>query len=109
MIEGRREVKVAVLKLQLAGLDLGDIQNVVDDREQMLAGSADLTQSLDLRGGGIGAQQVGKAEDGVKRRANLVDMLARKLLFARLAASAASFAAASSAVRDSTCFSRCLR
>ena len=64
---------------ELAGFDLGQIENVVDDRQQMLAGGVDLVQPFALRRrNAAAAQQGGHAEDGVHRRANLVAHVGEK-------------------------------
>ena len=73
VVEDGREVEVGVLQSQLAGLDLGQVEDVVDDRQQVLARGVDLGQALGLLRRGAGAlQQVGQADDGVHRRADLV-------------------------------------
>ena len=62
-----------VLKFQFGGLDLGQIQNVVDDAEKVLRGGFELGQVVALRGRQAGVlQQVGHANHGVQGRANLV-------------------------------------
>ena len=47
------EVELDLLQLQLAGLDLGEVEHVVEDRQQRLAGLADHVQPLALRGGQV--------------------------------------------------------
>lgn len=42
MIKDVGQRKVGALKLQAPGFDLGQIKDVVDDRQQMFRGSADL-------------------------------------------------------------------
>ena len=62
-----------VLHLQLVGLDLGKVEDVVDDAKQGVAGPLDLLQVVALLGGQFGLEgQVGHADDGVHRRADLV-------------------------------------
>ncbi len=62
------------IELELSGLDLRDVENVVDDGEQGLAGDADQLQVAAVLRIVIGAsqQQVGIAEDAVEGRADLV-------------------------------------
>mmetsp|Transcript_18214 Transcript_18214/g.43670 ORF Transcript_18214/g.43670 Transcript_18214/m.43670 type:complete len:579 (-) Transcript_18214:81-1817(-) len=61
------------LELHLAGLDLGEVEHVVDDAQQMLGRIGDLLQPLLLhRLDGVALGQVGQADDGVHRRADLV-------------------------------------
>jgi len=67
-----------VFELQLAGFDFGDIQDVVDDGEQMLARSVDLAKPLGLRRADFPAQQVSKAENGVHRRTDFVRHVGEK-------------------------------
>ena len=42
------EVEIVEEEVHLAGLDLGDVEDVVDHRQQVLAGRADLLQIADL-------------------------------------------------------------
>ena len=73
VVENRRQGKVGLLELQLAGFDLGQIENVVDDRQQMLGGGGDLVQLVGLFGRRSGAaHEVGETDDGVHRRADFV-------------------------------------
>mmetsp|Transcript_96387 Transcript_96387/g.267836 ORF Transcript_96387/g.267836 Transcript_96387/m.267836 type:complete len:597 (+) Transcript_96387:999-2789(+) len=61
------------LELHLAGLDLGEVEHVVDDAQQMLGRIGDLLQPLLLhRLDGVALGQVGQADDGVHRRADLM-------------------------------------
>ena len=78
MVEHGRQGEIAVFQLQLAGLDLRNVEDVVDDRQQVLAGCVDLAQPLGLACRGLGAQQVGEAEDGVHRRADFVRHVAQE-------------------------------
>ena len=67
------EGKITVLQFQLAGLDLRKVKNVIDDRQQVPPGSVDLLQPFSLRRrDAIALQQVGKAKDGIHRRADFV-------------------------------------
>ena len=67
------EVEIGLVEGQAAGLDLRDVEDVVDDREQVLGRVAHLDQAglgLDVRD--AAAQQVGEPDDRVHRRADLV-------------------------------------
>ncbi len=76
------EIEIADVQNQLAGLDLGKIQDVVDDTEQMLRGSADLAQLLALFGLQCGIlQQVGQTNDRIHRRADLMAHIRQKRAF----------------------------
>ena len=60
-------------RLQLAGFDLGDIQDVVDQRQQVGAVALDGLHGVQLVGiDEVGQQQLGEAQDGGHGRANLV-------------------------------------
>ncbi len=67
------EVEVDAFDIDLAGLDLRKVENVVDDRQEMLAGLVDgVGETLLLRVQRRLAQQLGHAQDAVHRRADLV-------------------------------------
>ena len=67
------EREVGVLQRHLAGLDLGQVEDVVDDLQQVLGGAIDLGQAFALlRVARVATHQVGEADDGVHRRADLV-------------------------------------
>ena len=69
----RRRSKAAALQLEPPGLDLGEVEDVVDDAQQRVAARADDLGELALLGGQLGVeQQAGHADDGVHRRADLV-------------------------------------
>src|SRR5262249_30389982 len=74
-IEGRR------LQLHPSGLDLGEIQDVVNQGELVLGRDGDLLQvghqPPAVQIPGFLLQQLAVADDGVERRAQLIDMLAR--------------------------------
>ena len=42
------EVDVGKVEIELAGLDLGQVEHVVDEREQMLTGRQDVLEVLSL-------------------------------------------------------------
>ncbi len=65
--------EVDLLDLQLAGFDLREVEDVVDDRQQRLARVPHRLRVVALAGVEIGLeQQVGHADDAVHRRADLV-------------------------------------
>ncbi len=67
------ELELDVLQDDLAGHEPGEIQDVLDDVEQVLAGDADLLQEFALRRRRVGAQgQVGHAHHAVDGRQELV-------------------------------------
>ncbi len=73
IVENRGEVEVGALQMQPARLDLGQVENVVDDRQQVLPGAVDLVQARGLFRRRPGApQQMGEADDGVQRSSDLV-------------------------------------
>ena len=76
-----RRSKSSVLQLQLAGLDLGEVEDVVDDAEQRLAarahGSRRSSRCSAVR---LGVQQqLGHADDAVHGRADLVAHVGQEL------------------------------
>ena len=57
------------LDLQLAGLDLGEVEDVVDDSQEAVAGALDRARELVLLLGELGLQEeAGHPEDAVQRR-----------------------------------------
>ena len=70
------EVRWTFGQLELPGLERGELEDVADQLEQVLAGVADLLHLLALLGGertvDLGEQDVGEPEDGVERTAQLV-------------------------------------
>ena len=73
VFEHSRQVEVGLFDGQLAGLNFREIQNIVDDAQQMLAGLLDLAHVVALAGGEFGGQrQVGQAHDGVHGGADFV-------------------------------------
>ena len=67
------EIEIDVLDRQFAGLDLREIENVVDDAKQVLAGTLDLLHVVALARRELGLQrEMGKADDRVHRRPDLV-------------------------------------
>ena len=71
--ENFADLEGGVVQLELAGFDLGEVENVVDEREQRLGRILDDAQVLALHGRQLGSQQqLRHADDGVHRRADLV-------------------------------------
>ncbi len=67
------EIEVDVFDGQLASLDFREIEDVVDDHQQVLAGALDHARVVALLLGEAGGQQqVGHAQHAVHRRADLV-------------------------------------
>ena len=67
------EPEVGGLDVELAGLDLGEVEDVVDDAEQRRAGVVDLADVVALLRRELGLErEVRQADDGVHRRADFV-------------------------------------
>ena len=79
VVQDLGDVHAQAFELQLAGLDLGEVQHVVDDAQQVLAGPLDLVQVVAL---GVVVRdverQVGEPDDGVHRRADLMAHVGQK-------------------------------
>ncbi|CAM5596205.1 hypothetical protein KAURM247S_05187 [Kitasatospora aureofaciens] len=71
------------VQVHLAGLDLGQVEDVVDELEQVGAGGVDDAGVLDLLGGqvpgGVLGEQLGQDEQAVERRAQLVAHVGQEL------------------------------
>ena len=101
------EGEVGDIETQLARLDLGKVEDVVDDREQVPGGIDDLVQLLLLRGIGIAApQQVSEPDDRIQGRAYLVAHVGDEGALGRVRRLGCRLASASSCVRVSTSSSR---
>ena len=74
LLEELREGDFAGLQIELADLDLGHVEQAVDQRQQVRAAAQNGRQGVLLlrRGGGIALQNLGVAEHAVERRAQLV-------------------------------------
>jgi hypothetical protein len=73
VVEHRREVEVGVLQVHPTGLDLGQVEDVVHEQQQVPSGDLHLGQPFELGRRGIFLlQQEVESEDGVQRGANLV-------------------------------------
>ena len=76
------ELEVDVLDQQLARFDLGKVQHLVDDSQQMLARSLDLGEIVALPRREVGLErQVGQTDDGVHGRADFVTHVGEKVRF----------------------------
>ncbi|MNF65956.1 hypothetical protein D3C84_477390 [compost metagenome] len=74
------EIEFDPFQIQLAGLDLGEVEDVVDDAEQVLGGALDLAHVVELLRVEPGLQgEVGHAEDGVHGGADLVAHVGEKI------------------------------
>ena len=79
-LDARAQVERHVLEVEVPRLDLREVEDVVDDREQVLAARLHHPQVLGLlRLERRLEQQVGEADDGVERRADLVAHVREKL------------------------------
>ena len=74
LVEQDIERKIALFQIQPAGLDFGQVQDVVDDGEEMLGRGVDFPEMLEVAGGAgrIAAEQESQPEDGVHRGPDLV-------------------------------------
>src|SRR5258706_1696378 len=73
IFERERQIEVHAFEHQLALVELGKIQDVVDDRQQQLAARRRYFGELQLLGRKVRAhQQLDHAEDSVERGTNLV-------------------------------------
>ena len=74
--EQRRHLHRLQVERHLAGFHLGQIEDVVDQREQMLAAAEDVADEPALLIGQLAdqavAEHLGEADDGVERRPQLV-------------------------------------
>ena len=75
------EVEVLLGQLQLAGLDLGEVEHVVEHRQQLLARLADHAQPLALRRRRRSPRchHLGHGQHAVQRRADLVAHVGQEL------------------------------
>ena len=77
------DVDAGVREIDLARLDLGKIEDVVDERQQVVAGRGDAASVLDLLRREIGVaivgQQLGEDQRAVERRAQLVRHVGQEL------------------------------
>ena len=79
--QSRPQGEIGRFQLQFAGLDLGEVEQVVDDAEQVVGGRLDRTQALPLVIGQPRVEdQLGHAEDGVHGGADLVADVGQELV-----------------------------
>src|ERR1700730_10137352 len=76
IVEGGGEIEGLRLQLHAAGLDLGQVEDVVDEREEVLARRQDVVEvlllvAMDLAEHAL-QQHLGEADDGIERRPELV-------------------------------------
>ena len=83
ILQGGRQVEDGGGQLHTPGLDLGEVQDVVDEREEVLAGGVDIPEVLVLLGVQLPEhpleQHLGEADDGVQGRAQLVGHVGQEL------------------------------
>src|SRR4051812_30238361 len=81
--DGGRQVEDGKLELHAAGLDLREIEDVVDEREKMTARLVDVLQVIELLGVQLTEhlvdQHFREADDGVQRRPQLVRHVGEEL------------------------------
>ena len=70
------------VNLHLAALDLGNVQDIVDQRQQVVAGGADLLQRVrnHFRFSNMVSGDIGIADDGVHRRPDIVGHIGKKIV-----------------------------
>ncbi len=74
------QIEAGALEGQLAGLDLGEVEDVVDDAQKVLAGLVDLAHIVALARRELGLErQKGHADDRVHRCADLVTHVGEEL------------------------------
>ena len=76
------QIERGLFDLQLAGLDLREVQDVVDDAKERVRGDLDLVEIVSLLGGQLRLQgKVAHTDDGVHRGANLVAHVGQEMAF----------------------------
>src|SRR5271155_158827 len=82
LLDNDPQIKRAVLDFDLAGLELGEVEDAIDDPEQGLTGASCGRDEALLRWSKLGlADEFEHAEDAVQRRANFVTHIGQKLRF----------------------------
>ena len=81
LLQGARQRDRHDIQRQASGLDLGDVQHLVDQREQVLAGAQNVTDIGLLRLGRVHVQQLRKAQDRVERGPQFVAHARQELAF----------------------------
>ncbi|MNS55774.1 hypothetical protein D3C72_886160 [compost metagenome] len=83
VLDGQSRVEVRMVDGHLAGLDLGEVQHVVDQRQQVPAVAQHRLEVLPVERIElerlVGRHQIGVADDGVQGRAQLVAHIGQKL------------------------------
>jgi len=80
VVQGVAEVEGDRVEVELAGLDLGEVEDVVDDRQQGLGRRDDRAEVFPLAGRQLGVEgQFGHADDAVHRGADLVAHVGQEL------------------------------
>jgi hypothetical protein len=80
LLDRLSQIEVDVFKLELTRLELREIQDVIDEREQVAAGALDDRGQPSLPSGQFGGEeQFGRADDAVHRGSNLVAHLRQKM------------------------------
>ena len=83
LLDQRRQAHRFRTELELAGFDLRQVEHLVDEAEQMRAGTVHAAQRLRRLLGAearrIGHHHLGEADDGVERRAQLVAHVGEEL------------------------------
>ncbi len=78
-IEMIAEIEINAIELEATGLDLGEIENVVDEREQIVGRGANHFQVFALLDGKRGVErELGHADDAVHGSANLMAHIGQK-------------------------------
>jgi hypothetical protein len=72
VVDHLRERDLRGAQAELALLDARDVQDLVDEPHEMLAGLRDVVQALPVAPVVLELEELGEAEDGVERRAQLV-------------------------------------
>ena len=78
------DLGLLLVELDLAGLELRDVENVADDAEKMLRAGADVARIAGIaraadRAHHLVRHHLGEADDGVQRRAQLVAHIGEEL------------------------------
>jgi hypothetical protein len=85
LVEQARNVHQFWIELKLAGLDLRQVEHLIDKLQKMLAGAVDASQRLQCLFGAkacnIAYHHLGQADNRVERRAKLVTHVGEKSRF----------------------------
>jgi hypothetical protein len=82
VVDHRPQREVGLFQFEFAGLDLGDVEDVVDHRQEVTGRTVDLAQSFGLLGPWLApAQQMRETDDGVHRRADFVAHVGQETAF----------------------------